>query len=366
MNKLISNLKQDINTYFSNNNGALIKGDCLDKLKLIPDKSINLAIYDAPYFSTGIKEVGDKQWKKEEDYIEWCIKLIKETQRVLKDNGSFYWFHNDVNIMIEILHKVKHETNFKLKNQITWSKINNWKSANIKDGAGMYRSILQCYGKQRSYNNSTTEYIYYFTMQNETGLKQFYDVRSPIQTIKQYLRDERDKAYEIGYTDLKLRAMCGLTLKGGGMLCHYWGNTNWVLPVEKYYKVLQQTGYFQKPYKNLKQEYEDARYTFNQPRKVFKGRTIINIREELKPFTTVWEYERDNNIYGSHLTPKPLKMIKHIIETSSNGNDIVLDCFSGSGTLAVACEELHRDWICIELDEKYCEITKNRLINIIN
>jgi DNA modification methylase len=42
--------------------------------------------------------------------------------------------------------------------------------------------------------------------------------------------------------------------------------------------------------------------------------------------------------------------------------DLILDFTSGSGTLAVACEQLNRRWICIEKEEKYCEITKERLI----
>ena len=50
-----------------------------------------------------------------------------------------------------------------------------------------------------------------------------------------------------------------------------------------------------------------------------------------------------------------------MIELLSNENDTVLDCFMGSGTTGVACKELNRNFIGIELDEKYFEISKERI-----
>lgn len=327
-------------------------GDCSQLIKNIDNKTVNLAIYDAPYFSTNIKEVGDKQWKNEEDYIDWCINLIKETQRVLKNNGSFYWFHNDVNIMTEILYRIKHETDFKLKNQITWSKINNWKSANIKDGAGMYRSILQCYGSQQSYNKSTTEFIYYFNFQDKTGSNIIKNTKGIIQSIKEYMRDEKKKS---GLNLLQINQLFGINISDG-IAKRYFGNSQWELPTKEKYEIMQATGFWQIPY-------DDLRHTFNQPNKAFKGKSVPEIREELKPYTTVWEYERDNNIYGSHLTPKPLKMIEHIVETSSNEGDVVLDGFLGSGTTVIACINKNREYIGIEKDEHFFNDATNRIIN---
>lgn len=54
-----------------------------------------------------------------------------------------------------------------------------------------------------------------------------------------------------------------------------------------------------------------------------------------------------------------------IILTSSNENDIVLDCFSGSGSTAVASILLNRRFIGCELDEKYCNIANARINEII-
>lgn len=64
-----------------------------------------------------------------------------------------------------------------------------------------------------------------------------------------------------------------------------------------------------------------------------------------------------------HPTQKPIELIMKILleygETKEN--DLILDCFLGSGTIAVACEKLGRRWIGIEIGDKYCEIAKQRI-----
>lgn len=62
-----------------------------------------------------------------------------------------------------------------------------------------------------------------------------------------------------------------------------------------------------------------------------------------------------------HPTQKPLKLFEMIINDFSNENDLVLDCFSGSGTTAIACSELKRRFICIEKDKDYYEASVRRL-----
>ncbi len=60
----------------------------------------------------------------------------------------------------------------------------------------------------------------------------------------------------------------------------------------------------------------------------------------------IWEFK--DPPYPTYPTEKNLEMLKVIIEASSNPNDIVLDCFAGSGTALVAAEEMGRRWIGID------------------
>jgi DNA modification methylase len=62
-----------------------------------------------------------------------------------------------------------------------------------------------------------------------------------------------------------------------------------------------------------------------------------------------------------HPTQKPLTLFIKILIDYSDKTNITLDPFLGSGTTAVACEELNRKWIGIEISEEYCEIAAKRI-----
>ena len=66
-----------------------------------------------------------------------------------------------------------------------------------------------------------------------------------------------------------------------------------------------------------------------------------------------------------HPTIKPLSIIRTLIKNSSNEGDIVLDCFSGSGTTCVAAKELNRRYLGIEIDPRYHQISIDRLNGIL-
>jgi len=66
---------------------------------------------------------------------------------------------------------------------------------------------------------------------------------------------------------------------------------------------------------------------------------------------------------GKHPTQKPLDLLKRIVLASTKENDIVLDPFCGSGTTGVACKDIgNRFFVGIEIEEKYCELAKERLL----
>ena len=73
---------------------------------------------------------------------------------------------------------------------------------------------------------------------------------------------------------------------------------------------------------------------------------------------------QENELHYSkrlHPTQKPVALFEYLIKTYTNEGDLVLDNCAGSFTTAVACNNLKRRWICIEKEEEYCEIGRNRL-----
>lgn len=64
---------------------------------------------------------------------------------------------------------------------------------------------------------------------------------------------------------------------------------------------------------------------------------------------------------GLHPTQKPVALMEYLIKTYTNQGDTVLDFCMGSGTTGVACKNLNRNFIGIELDKKYFDIAEKRI-----
>lgn len=71
----------------------------------------------------------------------------------------------------------------------------------------------------------------------------------------------------------------------------------------------------------------------------------------------------NNVVNKSHPTEKPIDLLKFYIENSSVENDLVIDPFMGSGSTGVACKELHRSFIGIEIDKEYYDLAESRINN---
>ena len=69
-------------------------------------------------------------------------------------------------------------------------------------------------------------------------------------------------------------------------------------------------------------------------------------------------------MYRIKSTQKPVELLEYLIKTYSNENDIVLDNCMGSGSTGVACINTNRNFIGIELDDKYYNIAEERIKNI--
>lgn len=75
--------------------------------------------------------------------------------------------------------------------------------------------------------------------------------------------------------------------------------------------------------------------------------------------TNILEYKRDKE--KLHPTQKPVELLEYLIKTYTNENETVLDNCMGSGSTGVACKNTNRNFVGIELDEKYYNIAKERI-----
>jgi site-specific DNA-methyltransferase (adenine-specific) len=68
--------------------------------------------------------------------------------------------------------------------------------------------------------------------------------------------------------------------------------------------------------------------------------------------------------FGKHPAQKAANLLARLILIGTNPNDLVLDCFGGSGTSAVAAQSFGRRWVLIEQNPEYAQISRQRLDNV--
>jgi site-specific DNA-methyltransferase (adenine-specific) len=130
-------------------------------------------------------------------------------------------------------------------------------------------------------------------------------------------------------------------------------------PIKKYVGVKNKTknnnnetiiekNYSHNIYGNLKQKYQYKDDGYRYPISII---TLNHAKNEI------------TNSKRLHPTQKPVELLEYFIETYTNPNDTVLDFTMGSGSTGVACLQTNRNFIGIELEEKYYNIAKERCSN---
>ena len=85
-------------------------------------------------------------------------------------------------------------------------------------------------------------------------------------------------------------------------------------------------------------------------------------RQMYNPPTNILEFKKDTKRNGkSHPTQKPILLMEYLIKTYTNENETVLDFTMGSGSTGVACVNTNRNFIGIEMDDKYFDIAQKRI-----
>lgn len=281
-------------------------GDCIEKMRSLEDNSVDLVVADPPYWKV-IGEKWDYQWKTEKDYVEWSLKWIKEVSRILRIGGTFYCFGYFRTLSLLVPHLK--EMGLELRQQIIIDK-------------GIRAISGRATKKYKMFPN-VTESILFIIKDN----KQF---------VKPFLK-ERQKA--LGLTAKQINEALGVKSNGGGMWSIYTGkNVCEQFPTEELWNKLSKILDFECPYKKVAQ-------TFNPQ----------------IGYTDVWtdiDFYKEKHL---HPTQKPLKLIRRLIEASSNEGDVVLDPFSGAGSTQISSIQLKRHYIGIELDEEYYRIGLQRI-----
>lgn len=289
--------------------------DCLITMSKIQDKSVNLIIADFPYFE--VKGEFDFIWKDFNEFLEWVEVCAKEFKRILSDNGSLYVYGHAKKIAYK---QVIFDKYFNLENHIVWDKFD----SQTKKGIEYFRSFAPI-----------KEHILFYS--NSLDLK-----NNPISL---YLRSEFERAKVSNKEIAELFPSRTGNLTG---CVSNWLNGDNVITKEQYIKI--------KTYLDdnvLQEEYDILLHLYNSFIRPFNNVT----------FTDILSFSQEANITGkyNHPTQKPPKLSRALIETSTNKDSVVYIPFGGSGVEVEQCQILGLDWICSELESKYCKIIEDRI-----
>lgn len=237
---------------------SLIHGDCLEEMKKIRDKSIDMILCDPPYGTTACK------W----DIVIPFEPMWEQLNRIIKDDGAIVLF-----------------------------------------GSEPFSSQLRC---------SNLEMYKYDWIWDKNGGNNFLDAKC-----------RPNKIHEIISVFSKYGCSNGTSRK-----MKYYPQD--LIPCNKITK---------------------------------RGHTgsVINNCKYNKYVQTFTNYPRSILLYGTvnkfHPTQKPIALLEYLIKTYTLENETVLDFTMGSGSTGVACKNINRNFIGIELDEKYFNIAKQRIEN---
>lgn len=239
-------------------------GDCLELMKDIPDKSIDLVLTDPPYGTTVCK------W----DSVIPFDKMWEQLERIIKDNGAIVLFGSEPFSSKLICSNLE-----MFKYNWYWNKNSTSGFVNAKLKPMNTIEIISVFSKGKTSNGNKNNIPYF-----PQGLKPFNKI------VTRGNKKDKENTYYRPSTS---------------------ANSNF-------------------------QEWT------NYPRNYLE-----------------FGYQKK----AIHPTQKPVALLEYLIKTYTKENETVLDFTMGSGSTGVACININRDFIGIELDDKYFDIAKKRIEN---
>jgi DNA modification methylase len=304
----------------------LYKGDCLIESDKIESGSVDLILTDLPYGTVkDIKNVNHgMSGKCEWDVVIDTDKIMQIANRILRKNGKMILTAQQP-FTTELINKANANVPF------NYSMI--WEKDHFANALTAKKAPLNYY-----------EDVLVFSKMHDT---------EDLHPLRNYLKECKQ---ESGMTNKQFNHLFSdYTNKKGNrnrsVLEHYWAAAQFHLPTEEIYEnILQPTGFFKKPYEELKE-------IDNEFKKKFAS--TFNLWEGNKYKSNILKYKKDYT--GHHPTQKPVLLLEDLIKTFSNENDLVVDLTTGSGSTGVACKNTNRDFIGIEMNEEYFKIAEQRI-----
>ena len=268
-----------------------------------------------------------------DSYMQWFYEAVVMLRELLSEDGTIY-----VHIGQNISHSVKliMDDVFgadRYLNQIIWRR--QTAHSDVAQGAehlGRLHDIIFLYTKTESY-----QWQMQYTPYDNAYVESFY----------RHIEPETERRYQLSDTTAP-----GKSLKGN-----------------PYYEFLGVTRYWRFSEKKMKELYKQGRIVQTTPGTVPRQKRYADEMPGV-PLQDLWLDIKPIQSQAAERvgydTQKPEALLERILKVSSKENDLVVDCFVGSGTTAAVAEKLNRRWIACDLGRFAIHTTRKRLLGIPN
>jgi len=302
------------------NTNVIIHGDCLDKHKKIKSGSVDLILTDPPYGT--VKEIGNSDRVKHgmQNKTSWDnainpSDIYNISNKLLRVNGKLILFSQEP-YTNELINKAINNLPFNYK--MIWLKDHFANSLIAKKAPVNYYEDILVFSKENDIDN-------------------LHPLREYFKKVKEFIGKSKVEIMDIigQRADHTFR-----TTSTQFSLC----TKETYQELVNIFEINKMEGF--KTYKELRRI--DKNYD-----------SVFNLWKDNKYKGNVLEYKKDYD--GYHPTQKPVALLEDLIKTFSNENDLIVDLTAGSGSTAVASVNTNRNYICIEKEKEYVEISRERL-----
>ena len=355
--------------------------DCLEGIKKIGDKTIQMTVTSPPYFNLRTYTDSEKEIGKEQtvdEYINNLKNIFLEVLRVTKEDGSCYvniadtYGKNGSLLCVPDKFKLMMiSLGWVCRNEIIWHKPNAMPSSAKNRFTNDYEKIY-FFTKKRKYkfNTQYEERLSKVPNKNKKrGTSKYLDIEHETKH-RQGMNKERgskliETRKELPPQDFfvsflrsrtSIKELCENTDLKKSTIEHWFrrDTTGFSYPsVENWNAIKYLIDDWSKDFFKIDYGLTEVSYEYDDVNKnAHKGRIQ----------RTLWSIPT-KKLKEKHFAPYPKELIETPIKASTDENDIVLDPFMGSGTTGVVALNLNRKFLGFEISEEYCEIAQERINN---
>lgn len=304
----------------------------------LPDKCADLIIADPPYFE--VKGEFDFIWPDFESYLEDVDRWAVECKRILKDNGTLFWWGDARKLAYSQIIIDKH---LHLLSNIVWE----------KKECQTLRSEIE---SMRVFAPVTERVLMYDKGEDLSGTQRIFDDPELFMPLKIYF-DDWLKRSGLSYKEA--------VQKIGSTASHWFGftrkpKTQFCFPTLEKWNKMEEIFPNRKQYEELRLEYEEIRGSYESLRiKYEKLRRFFHL-DYMQ--TDVMKFSQEAHITGqfNHETKKPETLTRNLILATTKKDALVVVPFGGSGTECAMAAQEERNFIAYEIEKKYCQMIEKR------